>query len=222
MKKYLALGAALLAMSACNGSGDGGNAANTSGNASGNASSNAAATVAGEGSAAGPAGNTSAAPVGNGSAGSPAAASGANDTVQPGLWAMNVRASISGPGVPPGTGERQESEQRCLTAEDTRQIANPFSEMPRNMQCSERRFAMTGGTIDGRMSCRGEGGDVEVRMTGTYTGTSLNMRQEMSGRRAAGEQPRRMQVQIEGRRVGDQCTAESQRRGPRAKAGGER
>ena len=215
MKKYLALGAALIAVSACNNA-DGG------GNNSANASGNAASAAPGEGAAAGAAGNAAAAPVGNSAAGSPGAAASGNETVQPGLWAMSVRANMSGPGVPAGAREQQESEQRCLTPEDARQMANPFSEQPPNMQCSERRFTMSGGTIDGRMSCSGQGGDVEVRMSGTYTSTTFNMRQEMTGRRSAGEQPRRMQLQVEGRRVGDRCTEESQRRGPQPKAGGER
>ena len=207
MKTYLALGAALLAVSACNTpAGEGNNSANAGGNASGNS---AAAT--------GSAGNAAAPATGTAQPG----AAGANDTIQPGLWAMQMRMNMTAPGMPPGAGNTQQSRQECITPDEANEMANTFGEQPEGMQCSERQFTMRGGNIAGRMSCRGQGGDFTVRMSGTYTTTSFNLRQEMTGRMPGAEQPMNMQMQVEGRRVGDQCPPESQSQGrpPRGNPG---
>ena len=211
MKKYLALGAALLAMSACNNSGTGGNESKAGENATGNA-------AAAEGGEA----NGAAGATGNGSGGSSgsAAASG-NDTLEPGLYETSMRMNMTAPGLPPGAGQQQQSRRQCITPEESREMANTFGEVPEGMQCSERRFTMRGGTIDGQMSCRGQGGDFTVRMTGTYTSTSFNLRQEMNGRMPGAQQPMNMQMQIEGRRVAAQCSDEDERRERPGNGGGE-
>lgn len=190
MKKFLALGAALLAVSACTGGGggagnetkEGGNAAAPSEGASGSATS------ASTGGAAGNAG-------------------GGNDSLQPGLYEMTMQMNMNVPGMPQASqNQPPQTRRECITPEETREMAETMGEEPEGMQCSERQFTMRGGTMSGRMNCRGQGGELRIQLSGEYTSTSFNFRQEMAGRMPGADQPMNMRLQAQGRRVGE-CPA---------------
>jgi hypothetical protein len=195
MKKYLALGAALLAVSACDNSGGGGNETKEGGNAA------ASAQGASGGSAAPAAPAASSGGGGSGNAGS-------NETIQPGLYEVTMQMSMTAPNMPQGVNPNQppRTQRECITPEETREMADTFAEQPEGMQCSERQFTMRGGNMEGRMTCRGQGGEFRIRMAGSYTGNSFNFRQEMAGTMPGASQPMNMQVQAQGRRVGE-CPA---------------
>lgn len=181
MKKYLAVGAALLAVSACNSSGGGGNETKAGGNAAAEAQGSAGGAGGGAGSS-----------------------SGGNETIQPGLWEVAMRTTMNVPGMPQGTApEQARTERECITPEETREMSDTFGEQPEGMQCSERQFTMRGGNMEGRMTCRGEGGEFRIRMAGNYTNTSFDFRQEMAGTMPGASQPMNMQIQARGRRVGE-------------------
>jgi len=204
MKKFLALGVALLAVSACGDTG-GGNATNASGNEAGAAEGNESAeAAAGPGAAAAPA----------------PTAGGANETIEPGLWEITAQMSMTGPGIPEGAGNQTRTERDCITPEDTREMADSFAEVPEGVQCSERRFTMRGGNMEGVLACRGQGADFRMRMSGTYTGTTFNFRQEASGRMPGAPQPMDMRGQMTGRRIAAQCSEEDEQRS--GNRGGER
>ncbi len=187
MKKSLALSAALLALSACNGGGSGNEAAG----------GNVSAPAEGAGNSQG--GSTRASAGGG---------TGSNDTLQPGLYEMTMQMNMEAPNMPQGVNPNRPAETRreCITPEESREMSETFAEQPEGMQCSERQFTMRGGNLEGRMTCRGQGGEFRIRMAGTYTSTSFNFRQEMAGRMPGAEQPMNMRIQAQGRRIGE-CPA---------------
>src|SRR3954447_2535291 len=130
--KVLIAGSLVLALAACNKSGQQ-NAAN--GGAGGNGST--ASTAA------------------------PAAASGAT-MVQPGLWEVSYEANISGANLPPAYAAamkgHKETKRDCITPEEAAKPVNMMKD--KNAACDYSGFTFGNGRIQGTITCadKGKGG----------------------------------------------------------------
>ncbi|MCP1468983.1 hypothetical protein J3E64_000654 [Sphingobium sp. OAS761] len=117
------------------------------------------------------------------------------------------------PGAPAGMEEQMKrmmshaSVTYCVTPEEA---ANPGADMfsgQDNKNCKFADFAATGGTVKGRVSCKGDGGSVmNAAMSGSYAPDSYTM--DMDMKMEGGPQAMAMKARSEGKWIGAECTAE--------------
>jgi hypothetical protein len=177
MKTQLILGAAALALAACGSSGGGKAGENGS----------AAATGSGGGSASGV-------------------------SLQPGEWEMKMEVvDMKVEGMPPGLAESMKSRaggtnRTCMTAEEAKGPKGDIFAGDKSGNCKSEGFKWSGGRIQGKTTCPGQGGTGQTVMTmeGSYSPQSIDM--TMKSQTDMAGKPMTMEMRVSGRRVGE-CTA---------------
>lgn len=180
MKTQLILGAVALALAACGSSG---------------------------GDKAGEGGNGSAAA---GSGGSGSGASAVN--LQPGEWEMKMEvANVKVEGLPEGVADAMKKEggkasRTCMTPEEAKGPKADMFTKDNPANCKSEGFSWSGGRIQGKTVCEGQGGTGKTQMTmdGRYTAQSIDM--TMKSETDMMGKPMTMEMRLTGRRVGE-CTA---------------
>ena len=83
------------------------------------------------------------------------------DGIEPGLWNITTTTKIRGETGPP-----QES-SKCLTAEDTQDLATTFSPVSRtvNSACAPIERTLTGTRLNWRLTCKGQ---IDMELTGDF------------------------------------------------------
>jgi hypothetical protein len=83
------------------------------------------------------------------------------DGIEPGLWKINTTTKTRGETGPP-----QES-SKCLTAEDTQDLATTFSPVSRtvNSACAPIERTLTGTRLKWRLTCKGQ---IDMELTGDF------------------------------------------------------
>jgi hypothetical protein len=188
MKTQLILGAAALALAACGSSG--GEKADGAGNGS------AAASGSGGSAASGTGGN---------------AGSGGAVNLQPGEWEMNMEVvNVKVEGLPEGVADAMKKEGKasrtCMTEEEAKGPKADMFTKDNASNCKSESFTWSGGRIQGKTVCEGQGGTGKTQMTmdGRYTPQSIDMTMksetDMMGKAMT------MEMRLSGKRVGE-CTA---------------
>ncbi|HEX8062306.1 MAG TPA: DUF3617 domain-containing protein [Allosphingosinicella sp.] len=189
MKTRLILGAAALALAAC-GSGD------KAGESGGNGS--AAATGGG----------------GDASAGATARSGGAalGVSLQPGEWEIKTEVvNVKVEGLPEGVADGMKaqaggSNRTCMTPEEAKGPSADVFAKNNPANCKSEGFSWSGGRIQGKTTCTGDGGAGKTVMTmdGRYSPQSIDMTMksetDMMGKAMT------MEMRVSGKRVGE-CTA---------------
>lgn len=133
--------------------------------------------------------------------------------INPGKWQSKVTIeSINVPGMPSEIAQRMKQTiaqvrgfESCLTKEDVKQPKEDFF-TGKNDQCRYDHFTMSGGKIDAVMRCEEGNGTQVMRMAGTYSPDSYQMRMAMEHEGGkADEAALAMKMRVEAHRVG-QCT----------------
>lgn len=189
MKTGLILGAAALALAACGSSG--GEKSESAGNGS------AAAAPESRGSAASASGG------GDGSGG--------QVTLQPGEWDMKMEVvNVKVAGLPEGVAEGMKQEGKtsrtCMTEQEAKGPTADMFTKDNATNCKSESFTWSGGRIQGRTSCEGQGGTGKTVMTmdGRYSPQSIDM--TMKSETDLMGKGMTMEMRLTGRRVGE-CTA---------------
>jgi hypothetical protein len=83
------------------------------------------------------------------------------DGIEPGLWKITTKTQTRGE-----TGPSQES-SKCLTSEDTRDLATTFSPVSRtvNSTCAPIERTLTGTRLSWRITCKGQ---INMELTGEF------------------------------------------------------
>jgi hypothetical protein len=134
--------------------------------------------------------------------------------IRPGKWVSSVSIEdMQAPGMPPQAAEQMKrmvaqthSSESCLTAEDVRQPSADF--FGGNENCRYDHFTMRGGKIDAQMRCDAAGASQLMRMEGTYSPDSYEMRMTTRSDGTGGA-PLTMQMKVEAERVGECDPAEA-------------
>lgn len=179
MKTGLILGAAALALAACGSSGGEKGAGN---------------------------GSTAEAQGGGGSG------SGSGVNLQPGEWEMKMDVvNVKVEGMPEGVADAMKKEggkpsRTCMTPEEAKGPSADMFTKDNPANCKSEGFSWSGGRIQGKTVCEGQGGAGKTQMTmdGRYTPQSIDMTMksetDMMGKAMT------MEMRLSGRRVGE-CTA---------------
>jgi hypothetical protein len=191
MKTAIILGAAALALAACGSSG-GDKAGESGGNGS------AAATGSGGDSSKG--------------AASGEGGSGSGVSLQPGEWEMKTEVvNVKVEGLPEGVADGMKAQaggtnRTCMTPEEAKGPSADVFAKNNPANCKSEGFSWSGGRIQGKTTCTGEGGAGKTVMTmdGRYSPQSIDMTMksetDMMGKAMT------MEMRVSGRRVGE-CTA---------------
>lgn len=190
MKTRLILGAAALALAGCGSSG--GEKGESAGNGSAaEAKSGGTGSGSGSGSATGP---------------------GSAVNLQPGEWEMKMDVvNVKVEGLPEGVADAMKKEggkasRTCMTPEEAKGPSADMFTKDNASNCKSEGFAWSGGRIQGKTVCEGQGGAGKTQMTmdGRYTPQSIDMTMksetDMMGKAMT------MEMRLSGRRVGE-CTA---------------
>jgi hypothetical protein len=191
MKTQMILGAAALVLAACGSSG--GDKADGAGN----------------GTAASESGGSAASGTG-GSGGSGSGSAGAVN-LQPGEWEMNMEVvNVKVEGLPEGVADAMKKEGKasrtCMTEEEAKGPKADMFTKDNASNCKSESFTWSGGRIQGKTTCEGQGGAGKTQMTmdGRYTPQSIDMTMksetDMMGKAMT------MEMRLSGKRVGE-CTA---------------
>jgi hypothetical protein len=188
MKTQLILGAAALTLAACGSSGGG------KGESGGN-------------------GSAAEAPAGGGGSGSGAASgSGTGVNLQPGEWEMKMDVvNVKVEGLPEGVADAMKKDggkasRTCMTPEEAKGPKADMFTKDNPGNCKSEGFSWSGGRIQGKTICEGQGGTGKTQMTmdGRYTAQSIDMTMksetDMMGKAMT------MEMRLSGRRVGE-CSA---------------
>jgi hypothetical protein len=83
------------------------------------------------------------------------------DGIEPGLWKITTRAEANGVAAPP-----RES-TRCLTAEQTKDLAATFSPVAQtiNSECAPIERSLIGGKLSWNLVCKGQ---LDMELTGDF------------------------------------------------------
>ena len=181
MKTKLILGAAALALAACGGSGNdkGGNAQAGGGNGS--------AAAGGGGSASGV-------------------------SLRPGEWEMKTEVvNVAAEGLPAGIAEGMKAQasstsKTCMTPEEAKGPKGDMFSGNNPANCKSEGFSWSGGRINGKTTCTGQGGvgATEMTMSGSYGAETIDM--TMKSKTDLAGKAMTMEMRVSGRRVGE-CTA---------------
>jgi hypothetical protein len=92
---------------------------------------------------------------------SPVAQAALADGIEPGLWKITVQTKSEGMVSPP------HESAKCLTADETRDLATTFSPVPRmiNSECTPIERALDGVRLNWRLVCKGQ---LNVELTGAF------------------------------------------------------
>jgi len=84
------------------------------------------------------------------------------DGIEPGLWRITSRIESGAALGPP-----RES-QKCLTSEDTRDLAKTFSPVSRtvNSECAPLESSLVGGNLKWKLVCKGQ---LDMELTGDFS-----------------------------------------------------
>lgn len=139
------------------------------------------------------------------------AAPGAIARREPGLWKTTVELKeMSMPGMPDSVrrqmGEMMASSgssEMCLTAQQAAEedIAKRIAEANKNADCTFDRKTMGNGRIDVAGSCKADGRNVAMTMTGDMTPTRMDVVMTSEGEGPTG--PMKMAMRIVNTRTGD-------------------
>lgn len=129
--------------------------------------------------------------------------------IRPGKWVSSVSIEdMQAPGMPPEAAEQMKRmvaqthrSESCLTPDDVRQPSADF--FGGNENCRYDHFTMGGGKIDAQMRCDTGGASQMMRMEGTYSSDSYQMRMTSRSGGGPGGEPLTMQMKVEAERVGD-------------------
>ncbi|WP_228243386.1 DUF3617 domain-containing protein [Porphyrobacter sp. GA68] len=93
----------------------------------------------------------------------------------------------------------------CLSAQDAERGYEEMLRQSQDGRCEFQRFSAVGGRLDAAMTCRGEGGQATMTMTGTANSTASDVTMSMrSTVPQMGEMA--MQLRVRSERIGD-CPA---------------
>lgn len=123
-------------------------------------------------------------------------------TLSPGEWELTSETlELNIPGMPAGAMPKEAMQKTsiktCLTPEQTEKPDAGFFSGQRNPNCTYDGFEMTGGTVNGTISCKAEGGTQQMAIAGKYEPESYEMRMEMKSAQM------NMKMHTTGKRVGD-------------------
>ena len=139
-------------------------------------------------------------------------AGGTASFVNPGKWQSKVTIEeMTMPGMPPevaaqmkGFAGRTETHETCLSAEDAKRPKEDFFNAGKN--CRYDNFQMGNGKIDAVMKCSEGGATHTMKMNGTYSGDTYDMRMSLQAAGGGGaEEGMAMKMRVEAKRVGA-CT----------------
>jgi hypothetical protein len=84
------------------------------------------------------------------------------DEIEPGLWKTTTRIENGGVVGPPL------ASQKCLTPDDTRDLAKTFSPVSRtvNSECAPIERSLVGGNLKWKLVCKGQ---LDMELTGDFT-----------------------------------------------------
>ena len=84
------------------------------------------------------------------------------DDIEPGLWKITSRVETGGVPAPP------HESQKCLTPEDTRDLAATFSPVSRtiNSECAPIERSLVGAKLTWKLVCKGQ---LDMQLTGDFT-----------------------------------------------------
>lgn len=114
----------------------------------------------------------------------------ADQYIRPGKWQTKVTVEeIDIPGMPESVKAQMKgmfarnqnvTVDHCVTPEQAKKPDGDFFTGKDSKNCRYESFTMSGGKVDAVMRCDGEqGGDMTMKMTGTYTAESSSTRSEM-------------------------------------------
>ena len=126
--------------------------------------------------------------------------------IEPGEWEVTMETvNIEAPDMPPEAaammkktmGEKKTSRQ-CITPEEA---SGEFVAPDQQADCTREGFSLTGGRIQGTMTCTGEGGKVMITLDGRHSGTSYDMNSKITSQNQAGSMT--IETRNSGRRIGE-------------------
>ncbi|MFL9841657.1 DUF3617 domain-containing protein [Sphingomonas sp. ST-64] len=93
----------------------------------------------------------------------------------------------------------------CVTPEEAK---SPPAKVLANGQgrCTYEKFTMAGGEIDGTLSCDAEGGKMTMRITGSFTGDSFAIENDMQATMPGSARLMKIKAKTSGKRLGE-CPA---------------
>lgn len=126
----------------------------------------------------------------------------ASVSLSPGEWELTSETmELNIPGMPAGAMPKEAmqktSVKTCLTPDQTGKPDASFFSGQRNPNCTYEGFEMTGGTVNGTISCKAEGGAQKIAIAGKYEPESYDMRMDMQSERMS------MKMHTTGKRIGD-------------------
>jgi len=134
--------------------------------------------------------------------------------LQPGKWLSKVTIEdVAIPGMPKEAAEQMKrmvaqthQAESCLTPEQAKKPNGGF--FGGNDQCRYDHFIMRGGKIDAQMRCDQGGTSQAMKMTGSYSPNSYEMRMTTNQEEGPGGSPMSLKMKVEAKRVGE-CTGAS-------------
>ena len=156
---------------------------------------------------------------GNGSSGaSGGGILGAGVTLQPGEWEMKTEVvNVAAEGLPAGMMDSMKANagstaKTCMTPEDAKGPKGDLFSGDKSGNCKSESFSWSGGRIQGKTTCAGQGvaGKTVMTMDGKYSAQTIDM--TMKSETDLGGKPMTMEMRITGRRVGE-CPAAARKGG---------
>jgi len=144
--------------------------------------------------------------------------------LQPGEWEttseiVDVKMEGAPKGMPPGAIDamkgRKTTFKNCITPEQAANPSGDFLTAQKDNKCTYSGFQMTGGTVQGAISCpAGAGPGMKATMKGVYSPTSYDIGMDMNtgggGGASAPAMSMQMKMRTTGKRIGE-CTAASKK-----------
>ena len=147
---------------------------------------------------------------GKGQSGSSPGGAASAASMQPGQWEVTTQmVSMNVPGAPASAIAQQappNTSLRCIKATDADELAKSFAEANPE-QCPTREFSMSGGRMNGQITCSQDGKESSTTLTGDYTAKSFDMRIEQKTPSAPGQVVTAV-MRSTGRWIKDECPAE--------------
>ncbi|WP_265569863.1 DUF3617 domain-containing protein [Sphingomicrobium nitratireducens] len=128
----------------------------------------------------------------------------AGSEIQPGKWqGEGTIVEVDAPDMPPGVANMMKGSPTkfdyCVTPEQAADSPKAMFDQTGG-KCSYDSFAMTGGKLDAKATCKHDMGTMKMHMTGTYTKTSYAAKNRMTIASPMGSMT--MIADVKGKRIG--------------------
>jgi hypothetical protein len=137
---------------------------------------------------------------------------GSGVSLEPGEWEMKMEVvDVQAEGLPAGMADGMKksagsTNRTCMTPEDAKGPKGDLFAGDKSGNCKSEGFKWSGGRIEGKTTCPGQGGTGQTVMTmnGSYTPTNIDM--TMKSQTDLMGKPLTMEMRVSGRRIGE-CSA---------------